>query len=116
LELRLSLDDAIRISLENARVVRVLTGLGAVSSGQTIYDPAINNTTIDQEQSRFDPILTQNNRWARSENPTAISDSFDPFRSIIFGSEADLYRAEVGLTKTNLLGGQLGLNYNTNPT
>src|SRR4249920_3037533 len=36
----LSLDDAIRISLENARVIRVLAGTTAVSSGQTIYDAA----------------------------------------------------------------------------
>src|SRR4051812_32800114 len=37
----LSLDEAIRIALANSKVVRVLAGAGAVSSGQTIYDPAI---------------------------------------------------------------------------
>src|SRR5258707_11843847 len=47
LEWQLSLDEAIRIALENARVVRVLAGTFAVSSGQTIYDVAITNTTID---------------------------------------------------------------------
>ena len=56
-EWRLSLDDAIRIALENAKVVRMLAGTTAVTSGQTIYDPAITNTTIDQAQARFDPAL-----------------------------------------------------------
>jgi type I restriction enzyme M protein len=36
----LTLDAAIRIALANSQVVRVLAGVGAVSSGQTIYDPA----------------------------------------------------------------------------
>src|SRR5437588_2234162 len=57
----MSLDDAIRIALENARVIRVLAGTSAIASGQTIYDAAIVNTTIDQAQARFDPVLSQNN-------------------------------------------------------
>ena len=48
-----SLDEAIRIALVNANVVRVLTGVTAVSSGSTIYDAAITNTTIDQERARL---------------------------------------------------------------
>src|SRR5262245_25355893 len=36
----LSLDDAIRIALANSKVVRLLTGVTAVASGQTIYDAA----------------------------------------------------------------------------
>ena len=47
----------------------VLAGVTAVSSGQTIYDPAIANTVIDQEQARFDPNLDFNNRWNRVETP-----------------------------------------------
>src|SRR5260370_1181814 len=39
----LSLDEAIRIALENAKIVRMLAGTTAVASGQTIYDPAITN-------------------------------------------------------------------------
>ena len=58
-EWRLSLDEAIRIGLENARVVRVLAGISATSSGQTIYDAAITQTTIDQALSRFDAVLAQ---------------------------------------------------------
>ena len=40
-EWQLSLDDAIRIALENAKAVRVLAGTTAVASGKTIYDAAI---------------------------------------------------------------------------
>src|SRR5438270_4584858 len=42
----LSLDEAIRIALDNAKVVRALAGLTAVSSGSTIYDTAISVTNI----------------------------------------------------------------------
>src|SRR5262245_14560414 len=46
----LSLDEAIRIALANSQVVRVLAGATVVSSGQTIYDPAISNTSIDEQK------------------------------------------------------------------
>src|SRR5712691_8027036 len=70
-EWQLSLDDAIRIALENARVVRVLAGTSAAASGQTIYDAAIMNTTIDVAQARFDPTITQNNVWSGTNTPFA---------------------------------------------
>lgn len=110
-EWKLSLDEAIRIALENARVVRVLAGVTAVSSGQTIYDPAISNTTIDQEQARFDPALSDQLRWNRSESASAIGDPFNPLRSILVGGEVDQFRHTFGLSQTNLLGGQAGLNW-----
>src|SRR5207342_1668848 len=68
-EWQMSLDDAIRIGLENAQVVRVLAGFTAVSSGQTIYDAAITNTTIDQAQSVFDPVYRWDNTWSRLNTP-----------------------------------------------
>src|SRR4051794_8301266 len=40
-----ALDDAVRTSLGNARVIRVLAGVAAVNSGRTIYDTAVTNTT-----------------------------------------------------------------------
>src|SRR3712207_7053526 len=59
----LSLHAALPISLENARVVRVLTGFGATNSSRSIYDPAISNTVIDQEQARFDPAFNNRFTW-----------------------------------------------------
>lgn len=115
-EWRLSLDEAIRISLENARVIRVLAGTTATSSGQTIYDAAITNTTIDQAQARFDPVLAQTNVWSRNNTPTAIPDPLDPTRSRLAGSVMDAYRSDLTLSKTNVLGGQWQMDWNANPT
>jgi outer membrane protein TolC len=115
-EYQLSLDEAIRIALENARVVRVLSGLSATSSGQTIYDPAIINTTIDQQQARFDPNLSQNNRWERLNVPFGTFDPFDPTRVFITSTPTDDYLLQFGLNKVNVLGGQWALNTTANPT
>src|SRR5438132_3141701 len=105
-EWQLSLDEAIRTALENARVVRILAGTTAVSSGQTIYDAAITNTTIDQEQARFDLVVKQNNLWSRTNTPFAALDPADPTRARFTSTPTDTYRSELGLTKTNVLGGQ----------
>ncbi|MGH9676808.1 MAG: hypothetical protein ACRD36_06870, partial [Candidatus Acidiferrum sp.] len=114
-EWQVSLDEAIKIALENAAVVRVLTGLTATSSGQTIYDAAISNTSIDQEQARFDPNLAQKNTGDRTNIPLATFDPFDPTRSMFTSTPTDEYRSELGLTKTNVLGGQWSLNWIEDP-
>ncbi len=75
----LSLDEAIHIALENAHVVRTLAGVTAVPSGETIYDTAIVNTTIDQAQARFDPVLSQNNTWNALQRPIRRYGPYEPF-------------------------------------
>ncbi len=128
-EWQLSLDDAIRIALENAQVVRTLAGVTAVSSGQTIYDAAITNTTIDQAQATFDPTLKWNNIWSRTDTPTGAfvgSGAGVPgitgpagaigtatpgtpagsLASFITSTPVDAYSSDVGLNKTNVLGGK----------
>ena len=112
----LSLDEAIHIALENAHVVRILAGVTAVPSGETIYDAAIVNTTIDQAQARFDPVLSQNNAWRRTNVPFGVFDPFNPFESLITSTPTDAYQSQLGLTKTNVLGGQWSLNWIENPT
>jgi outer membrane protein TolC len=104
----LALDEAIRICLENDNVIRVLTGITATSSGRTIYDPAITNTTIDQQQARFDPFLTVNQSWDRFEPPSAFFvDPNNPAAgTVIGGLRTDDYRLNVGVAKDNPLGGQ----------
>ncbi len=134
---QLSLDDAIRIALENARVVRVLAGTSAVSSGQTIYDAAIVNTTIDQAAATFDPLFHWNNTWNRTNTPLAqfvtpggaalsgvngTTGSFTPgspastLSTIITSTPTDGYLSDIGLTKTNVLGGKWSLDWTQNPT
>src|SRR3984957_4059237 len=105
-EWQLSLDEAIRIALENANVIRILAGTTAVSSGQTIYDAAITNTTIDQAQATFDPVAHWNNTWSRTNTPTAEFNPTNLQQSFITSTPTDTYATDFGLTKTNVLGGQ----------
>jgi outer membrane protein TolC len=103
----LSLDDAIRTSLANSEVVRVLAGVTAVSSGQTIYDAAITNTAIDQERARFDPTIRVQNHWNRFEPPAAFLDPLDPTRTLIGGTRTDDYDLTYEISKTTAAGGTL---------
>jgi outer membrane protein TolC len=149
----LSLDDAIRIALEHAQVVRTLSGTSATASGRTIYDAAITNTTIDQAQAAFDPALKWNNTWDRTNVPTAEfvsagsatpgttgvptgtpttgttgtttgtpaartqpGKTTPPLQTFITSTPTDSYRTDVGLTKTNVLGGQWALDFTESPT
>jgi outer membrane protein TolC len=112
----LSLDEAIRIALENAQVIRVLAGTTATASGQTIYDAAIVNTTIDQAQATFDPVLKWNNLWSRTNTPMAELEPKDPTRSFITSTPADAYKSDFSLNKTNVLGGQWSVDWTENPT
>jgi outer membrane protein TolC len=128
----LTLDDAIRIALENTQAVRILTGTTAVNSGQTIYDAAIANTTIDQALARFDPNVQLNNTWSRTNTPFASLESLIQFQSfngtftgtnsvgnsvstIITSTPVDTYEMSFGVTKTNVLGGQFALTYTEMP-
>ncbi len=108
---QLSLDEAIRIALANSEVVRILAGATAVASGQTIYDPAISNTAIDDARSVFDPALFVNNNFNRTEKPEAILDPTNPTGTAIFGPRVDNYTLDLGLSKRNLLGGTTKLEY-----
>ena len=114
-EWQMSLDEAIRIALERSRVIRILAGTTATASGQTIYDAAITNTTIDQAQANFDPVLQQKNTWSRTNTPTPIPDLTDPTRSDIISSPTGAYLGSLGVTKNNVLGGQFGATYTENP-
>ncbi len=107
----LSLDEAIHIALKNSEVVRVLAGITAVSSGSTIYDVAISNTQIDQEQGRFDPRLDIDNRFDHLEVPRASLAPFEPEGAIITGIQTDSYNLDVGVSKTNVLGGTASITF-----
>jgi outer membrane protein TolC len=113
-EWMLSLDDAIRTALENAEVIRVLSGFSATSSGTTIYDPAIANTVIDQ--GRFDPTLQALNSFNRVERPLGVFDALSPDGAGIFGNRSDSYNLDLDVTKTNITGGTAGFGVNTNPS
>jgi len=112
----ITLDEAIRITLSNSDAIRVLAGDVAVSSGRTIYDPAITNVQIDQERARFDPTLEVINNFYRTEPPFAVFDPASPGGVGIRGFRNDNYLFNMGLAKTNQLGGVARLGVQANPT
>ena len=110
----LALNEAINITLGNSQVVRVLSGVTASTSGRTIYDVAITNTTIDQQKGAFDPTLRFNNVWNQVENPIGITDPLDPQNTLIGGTQSEAYGLDFGLAKKNLLGGTTNLGVVSN--
>lgn len=110
----LTLNDAINVSLSNSEVVRVLAGVTASTTGRTIYDTAITNTTIDQQRAVFDPNLRLNNAWSQTEAPGAIFDPLNPTNAIIGGNQNQGYGVDLGVSKRNLLGGTTNLGVNSN--
>ncbi len=101
----LSLDDAIRIALENSRVIRVLAGATAVSSGRTVYDPAISNTNIDEARAAFDPVISAQNTFSQTDQPQGVFDPTSPLGARITGTQIDNYELGLGLVKRTVLGG-----------
>jgi outer membrane protein TolC len=114
--LQLSLDEAIRTSLRNMEVVRVLAGVMATNSGRTIYDPAVTNTGIDEQNATFDPTLSIKNSWNRLENPSAIFDPVVPGQSLITGLRTDNFRNTINLSKQNALGGIWDFDFSAVPS
>lgn len=112
----LTLDESIRIALENGEVIRVLAGVSATASGATIYDASISNTEIERAKSRFDPRLTYDATHNRIENPLALLDPIDPSQATITGSRTDAFNHRVGVSKSNVLGGEWSLGVNSNPS
>ena len=106
-----SLDEVIRISLDRTDVVRILAGTTAVSSGRSIYDAAIINTTIDQSNARFDPVLSSSNTFNTLESPQAIFNPLVPGQTLINGIRTDGFTNSTNLTKLNALGGTAGLGF-----
>ncbi len=113
-ERRLSLDEAIRVALANSDVIRVLAGVTATSTGQSIYSVAITNTGIDREQARFDPAVSSEHGFNRIEPPVAVLDPFDPAGARITGTQTQDYDMRTGVTKTTMSGGTAAFNVNSN--
>ncbi len=65
----MTLDEAIRLTLQHSEVIRVLTGVSASPSGATIYDTAIATTSIDQAKAVFDPVFRANSSFRHTEIP-----------------------------------------------
>jgi outer membrane protein TolC len=104
--LPMSLDEAIRIAIDNAKTLRRLSGLNVIASGRTIYDPAIQNTQIDQARARFDPAIKLTNRFAQTQPETVFTFS-NPIPLTVVGDVSNRFESSFGIEKTNVLGGTL---------
>jgi outer membrane protein TolC len=102
----MTLDEAIRLSLQHSEAIRVLAGVSAVSSGQTIYDTAIAVTPIDQAKAVFDPVFSANSSFRHTEFPglNAVGNSI--VRSQTAGNDSG-----VSLRDLNTLGGTVDLSF-----
>ncbi len=111
---QLSLDDAIRTSLANSEVIRVLAGTSAVASGATIYDPAFINTQIDQDRAVFDPTVESRNTFFRAEQPQGIflNPLVQPSPVEIRTAPAEGFRSTTGVQKRFITGGTARVDVN----
>ena len=109
---KMSLNEAVRITLENAKAIRVFTGLGAANSGSSIYDPSIANTVIDQQQARFDTTFAAgaNAHPHRNARPGIEPQCrTDRLRDRIDAASTTIARPP-GLTRSTRCGGRSSLN------
>ncbi len=113
-EFQLSLDDAIRISLDNVEAIRVLAGVTAVASGQTIYSTGIANAGVDEARSRFDPTLRMNHAFGTQDQPQAWPSPAAP-GAALGGAQTDFYAFDLGLGRQNMLGGTGEMNVQARP-
>jgi outer membrane protein TolC len=109
----ISLDETIRIGLQNTGVVRVLAGTAAVSSGRTVYDPGVANTVVDEAQSPFDPVIDSRHNFLRNETPSAVFDPTTPGGVLISGSRSDSYDMSTGVTKRFITGADAAVRIDT---
>ena len=109
-ERQLSLDDAIRIALQNAEVVRFLAGLTAISSGRTVYDTGIANTAVDVQNSRFDPNVALRNSWNQLDPARVIPVPGNSGQVVFGGIRTENNGRNLNLNKQNVVGGQWNFN------
>ena len=137
---QLTLQDAIRVGLDNSEVVRVIslgaqgipvggfeptplnTGAGAgiassLGAGTltTIYDPALQETQIAQQLSNFDTNFTTQMLWGHSVAPFNNAISAGTFLAgprfpIIFNQ--DTFQFQTGVQKATATGALIGITHN----
>jgi outer membrane protein TolC len=101
----ISLDEAIRVALDNSEMVRILVAGQVVSSGASVYDPAIAATAIDRARARFDPRYNVSNTFNQIQNPQAFFDLSTPALASISAFDVQDYSLRAGVTQTNAHGG-----------
>ena len=138
----LTLADAVKISLENGKVMRSLgvrvsslqniarTNIPPVPEGLTsqpgaaitVYDPALVETDpvfgIEGALSAFDAQLTSSMVWDKHDEPQNVNPAFSSIASRVF--KQDLGTFQTGITKTTATGAEVtafsNTTYNSNNT
>jgi outer membrane protein TolC len=139
----LTLQEAIRIGLDNSEVVRVIpfgaqgipiggfepsplnTGAGAGVAGslgsgtlQSVYDPAIQETQIAQALSVFDTAFTTSLTWGKNTQPFNNAIQGGAFNlagsKTVVLSVQDTAQFQMGLQKRTATGAQLSIQHNVN--
>jgi outer membrane protein TolC len=105
----LSLDQAIRVALDNSEIVRVMAAGQVVSTGQSVYDPGIAATNVDRARARFDPRYNVSNTFNQIQSPQAFFDLSTPALASISAFDVQDYALRAGVTQTNRAGGTAGL-------
>jgi outer membrane protein TolC len=122
----LSLEEAMRITMQNSKVVRTIGGQvvqppallsQSPDAFPTVYDPAIAESNprigVEAALAAFDAQLSSSLLWAKNDRPVNVAGVFGP---LIFAPvfEQDLGQGTVQLSKTTATGGQFFLRENTN--
>ena len=100
----ISLDEAIAVALSNAEVIRVLAGNTAVSSGLTVYDPAIQNTQVDVARALFDPQFAAGTSYNHGESYLPLPDVGQPSGVFIDKIESESLNATAQVSQTKVTG------------
>ncbi len=112
----ISLDEAIAVALSNAEVIRVLVGTTAVSSGLTVYDPAIQNTQVDVARAMFDPQFGSNATYNHAESFLPLPDAGDPSGVFIDKIESEAFNAGANISQRKVSGTTVQAGVTTTPT
>lgn len=111
IERLLPLDEAVRITLNHAEVIRILNGVSAANSGQNIYETAIATTAIDNAVARFDPVFQANSAWRKTETAGIQFDPLNPLNALPDGSQSGGNDFTLQLQRQNRLGGTATMQF-----
>lgn len=120
----LSLEETVKIALQNAKVMRTLGGsvqgppaflTANPTAATTIYDPAIVETDarfgIAAGESLFDPTWTTDMFWERNHQPENVNQAF--LNSLPLELNQDVFEFQTGLSKTTADGTVLSVSNST---
>lgn len=106
---RITLSEALAIAVQNADVVRAVSGSAETAATATLLDPQITETQVQAALAAFDTSLDATMFWQREENPVGSS-----FQGVFAeAQELDIATFRSALTKPLSTGGNLQVALNS---